>query len=199
MTGENMNRIIITLLLLAFVIFGVFGFFKRSEACSRFGEVNIRQTCMMAEYIVRATAVEYSEPPDNPDSRTSGIPASKVIFKIEEILKGDSLKGTIDLNGYLSNKDEFNDHPVPYNFVRQSGRAGSCYTNTYKQGAQFLLFLKSSDHVKWPGITTPFTVNIDPLAPVNEELHSPDDPWVYYIKGLIEGLKENSKTEKPSK
>jgi hypothetical protein len=73
---------------------------------------------------------------------------------------------------------------------------GSCFANTYKQGAQYLLFLKRSDRVKGPRITTKYSVNIDPLAPVNEQLHSPDDPRVYYVQGLIGGLKRTEKVNK---
>ncbi len=153
----------------------------------------------MAEYIVRATAVEYSQAPQNPGIHTTGVPDSKVSFRIEEVLKGESLKGTIELNGYLTDKDDFNDQPVPYNFVRRSGRAGSCFANTYKKGAQFLLFVKSSNNVNWPGVTTDLTVDIDALAPVNEQLHSPDDPWVYYVKGLVEGLNGPTSDEKTKK
>lgn len=183
-----MKRVVIILVSASIVIFGLLAFCKRTEACSRISPIVISQTCKMAEYIVRATAVEYSQPPQNPDIRTTGVPDSKVTFKIEEMLKGDSLTGSIVLNGYLSDKDDFNDHIVPYIFVRRGGRAGSCFANTYKQGAQFLLFMKRSDQV--------FTVNIDALAPVNEQLHTPDDPWMYYIKGLVEGLKEQRKIEK---
>jgi hypothetical protein len=197
--GKHMNRIIVTLFGALIVIISLLAFQERSEACSTDGPVKLARTCKAAEYIVRATAVEYAQPPQNPDIRTTGVPDSKVTFKIEEVLKGDSLTGSIVLNGYLSDKDDFNDHPVPYSFVRPGGRAGSCFANTYKQGAQFLLFLKKSNEVKWPAMTTVFTVDIDPLAPVNEQLHSSDDPWVFYVKGLIEGLRDLSKSKKTNK
>jgi hypothetical protein len=190
-----MNKIFAIMIFVITSVFVILASYIRSEACSRSRPINVRETCSMAGYIVRATAIEYLQPPKNPDIWTTGVPDSKITFKIEEILKGDSLKGSIILNGYLSNKDDFNDQAVPYSFVRRGGRSGSCFANTYKQGAQFLLFLKTSDQVNLHG-TTPFTVDIDALAPVNEQLHSSDDPWVYYVKGLLEGLKDPAKIGK---
>jgi len=185
-----MNKTLVVVSTIFGSIIILFLSYKLSEACTRSGPVIISHACEIAEYIVRATALVYSQPPTNPNLRTTGVPASKVAFRVEEILKGDSLGSPIEPNGYLTDKDDFNDHPVPYNFVRRNGRAGSCFANEYKQGAQYLLFLKSSSHVQWPGVTTSYTVDIDALAPVNEQLHSSDDPWVYYIKGLIAGLRQ---------
>ena len=169
---------------------------KLSIACSISGKVDVPSVCKSADFIVRALAVKYDKEPENNNLWTSGIPDSKVKFETEEILKGDSTPGIIMLNGYLNDKDDFNDHPIPYNFVRPGGRAGSCFANTYKQGAQYLLFLKRSNEVKWPAVTTPFTVDISALAPVNEQLHSESDPWIFYIKGLLKGLDQNSKPNK---
>jgi hypothetical protein len=153
--------------------------------------VDLRVTCTLADFIIRATALDYAQKPDDRNSRTTGVPESKVAFRIEELLKGENLKSKIVLNGYLSQVDDFNKQAVPYSQVRPSGQHGSCYANTYKQGAQFLLFVKRSQEVKGVHASTPFTVNIDPLAPVNEQLHSSDDPWVYYIKGLLHGLNQS--------
>ena len=194
-----MNKLNLFLLTTIVFTLGQLASYEQLEACSRSGPVILRQTCLIADYIVRATALEYSVPPHDPNSRTTGVPDSQVIFKIEEVLKGSSLTGSIILNGYLNEKDDYNDLSVPYALVRSGGRKGSCFANAYRQGAQFLLFLKKSDQVKLPDITTKYTVNIDALAPVNEQLHSPDDPWIYYIKGLVEGLKEAGKENKLGK
>src|SRR5258706_3306704 len=102
---------------------------------------------------------------------------------MEEVLRGKDRPPGIALNGYLSDTDDFNDVPVPYTFVRPNGRSGSCFAFTYKQGAQFLLFLKKTE--------TGYTPNISPLGPNNEQLRSADDPWLKWVK---EHLKE---TEKP--
>jgi hypothetical protein len=169
------------------------------DACSRSGPVVLGYTCQTAEYIIRATALQYSQAPKNPNTRTTGVPDSKVAFKVEEILKGDSLFSPIELNGYLTDDDDFNTLPVPYRFARPGAHKGSCYANQYKRGAQYLLFLKKATHVKSVRATTALTVNIDALAPVNEQLHSPHDPWMYYIKGVIEGLKVANTTNKVAK
>jgi len=185
---KTLNGLCISILATSLATMHLTVFHERSEACQRTGPVVVAHTCQIAVHIVRATAIEYVQSPSDPDVRTTGIPDSKVAFRVDEVLKGDSLTGLIVLHGYLNDKDDFNDHPVPYRIVRRGGRAGSCFANTYKQGAEFLLFLKRT--------ADGFTVNIDPLAPVNEQLHSSDDPWVYYIKGLIEGLKQLNKPQK---
>ncbi len=187
-----MHRVIPLLGILTALTFAQFSPIMDSRACSRSAPVDLRVTCSRADYIVRATAIDYDKKPSDPNLITSGVPDSKVTLKVEELLKGDGLGGKIVLNGYLGEQDDFNDHAVPYTFVRPGGRHGSCFANTYKQGAQYLLLLKNSDSVKWVHATTRFTVNIDPLAPVNEQLHSPDDPWVYYIKGVLFGMRHTT-------
>jgi len=169
---------------------------KYSIACSTSGKVSVANTCASADLIVRVLAVKYDKEPENKSVITTGVPDSKVEFEIKEILKGDNIQGSIILNGYLTDKDDFNDRPVPYDFVRPGGRYGSCFANTYKQGAQYLLFLKRSSEVKWPSVTTKFTVNFSPLAPVNEQLHSESDPWIFYISGLLAGLERSNKPNK---
>jgi hypothetical protein len=37
---------------------------------------------------------------------------------------------------------------------------------------------------------------IDQLATVNEKLHSSNDPWVCYIKGLLKRLEDSRSTKK---
>lgn len=158
---------------------GSWSFTNSAAACSRIGPVVVSTTCMMATYIVRAQAVEYKKKSQY-SWLTNGETDAVVEFKVLEVLKGDSLSNEIELHGYLNEKDDFNDHPVPYRFVRRNGRSGSCYANTYKRNAEYLLFMKKTEDG--------FTVDIDPLAPVNEQLHSSEDPWVYYIKGLLKGI-----------
>ena len=77
--------------------------------------------------------------------------------------------------GYLVDTDDFNDQKPPYSFVRPNGRHGSCYANSYKTGAQFLLMLKKSKDGN-------LTVNWYPLGPVNEQLHSESDEWLDWVR-----------------
>src|SRR5204863_6945281 len=113
-------------------------------------------------------AVEYAIPPGDANAWTTGEPDSQVRFKIVEIVRGDDVPTAIELPGYLSKRDDFNDHEPPYNFLRSNGRAGSCFANTYRAQAQFLLFLKKRNGN--------YTVNWYALGPVNEQLRSDQDP-----------------------
>jgi hypothetical protein len=130
-----------------------------------------------AEIIVRATADEYVKAPVG-DLRHLNEPSdSEIEFSIKEILKGETVPSTIILNGYLTARDDFNDRPVPYDFVRPGGRGGSCSAYEYTQGAEFLLFLKKVDGR--------LTIRWYALAPTNEQLHSVDDPWIGWVKAQL--------------
>jgi len=126
-----------------------------------------------AKVIVRAKALEYAARPD-PNMRTTGVPAAKIRFQVIETIRGP-VPSDLVLPGYLSDTDDFNDQPSPYNFVRPGGRQGSCFANTYRSGAQFLLFLVKTK-------TGEFTVDWYPLGPVNEQLHAGDDPWLRWVR-----------------
>jgi len=88
-------------------------------------------------------------------------------------------------NPYLVCTDDFNDKPAPYTFVRPGGRTGSCFANTYRRDAQYLLFLKKPKAGE-------FTVNWTALAPVNEQLRSGEDPWLVWVREQANKLKSNS-------
>ncbi len=135
-----------------------------------------------AEMIVRATAIRYVKAPGG-NIRTLGEPGdAEIEFRVEETLRGENIPSIIILNGYLTDKDDFNDRPVPYDFVRRGGRGGSCSAYEYKQGAEFLLFLKRVD--------SKLTIRWYALAPTNEQLRSADDPWIIWVK---EQLKSSEK------
>ncbi len=107
-------------------------------ACSRRVPFSFNEL-FVADVIVRATAVKYIVSPD-PKVRPAFVPDSTVEFKVEEVLKGEDVAGSIVLRGYLTDRDDYNDVPVPYTFVRPGGRRGNCVADEYKQSAQFLLF-----------------------------------------------------------
>ena len=154
-----------------------------AKACSRGGPFTFSELFDNAAVIVRATAVEYAKPPNDPNIMTTGEPDSTIQFKVEEVIRGNGVPDNILLNGYLSDRDDYNEMPVPYTFVRPNGRSGSCFANTYKQGAQFLLFLKKMDKG--------YTPNISALGPTNEQLRSENDPWLQWVKDHLRT------TEKP--
>jgi hypothetical protein len=128
-----------------------------------------------ADVIVRAVASEYEVPPANPADWTSGVPDSVVKFDIVEVLRGNA-PPSLTLHGYLTQRDDYNDKEPPYTFVRPAGRAGSCFANSYRQGAEYLLFLKRTNG------TEELTVNWAALAPVNEQLHGDKDPWLSWVR-----------------
>ena len=140
-----------------------------------------------AEIIVRATAVEYVKSPVG-DLRQLNEPGdAEIDFRVNEILKGQAVQSAIILNGYLTARNDFNDRPVPYDFVRPGGRGGSCSAYEYMQGAEFLLFLKN--------VNGRLTIRWYALAPTNEQLHSADDPWVVWVK---EQLKSTESKKSPA-
>lgn len=135
-----------------------------------------------AEVVLRATAIKYSRHPSG-DIRALHPPIDvEIEFKVEEVLKGKNVLTSLILNGYLTDTDDYNDRPVPYNFVRKTGRGGSCFAYEYKQGAEFLLFLVEKDGK--------FTLQPYALAPVNEQLRN-NDKWLIWVKNELQTTKEN--------
>jgi hypothetical protein len=135
-----------------------------------------------ADVIVRATADSYDKAPEG-NIQTTGIPESTIKFKVAETLKGE-ISELILINGYLTDKDDYNDVSVPYRFVRKGGRSGSCFANSYKEGADFLLFLKKRDGK--------LTVYWRALAPVNEQLRSNDDEWLLWVKNQLKTTQDKA-------
>ena len=149
--------------------------------CSRLTPVSSVEIVKEADVIVRAIAERYDVAPKNPNVWTTGVPDSTVHFDVLEVIRGDA-RTDLTLPGYLSDRDDFNDHPSPYNFVRPGGRAGSCIANTYRSGAQFLLLLKKEQSGE-------LTVNWYGLGPVNEQLHSTNDPWLLWVRAEAQKAK----------
>lgn len=150
------------------------------KACSRAHPFRLNEL-FSADFIVRATAIKFIVTPDS-KTMTTGVPESTIEFKVEETIWGVDVPATIVLHGYLTDRDDFNDVPLPYRFVRPGGRAGSCIANSYKKGAQFLLFLKRSPSYM---STTGYTTNISALGPTNEQIRGADDPWVRWVKAYL--------------
>lgn len=149
---------------------------ENAKACSRVGAFTFSELFGNADVIVRATAVKYDRDSGNTSMRSSE-PDSTIEFKVEEILRGKDVPDIVVLNGYLTNQDDYNEVPVPYTFVRPGGRMGNCFAFQYKQGAQFLLFLKKVDNK--------YTSNISALGPSNEQLRSKDDPWLRWVQDQL--------------
>jgi hypothetical protein len=154
--------------------------------CQRADPVSSVDVVRQADLILRVLALEYAIVPRNLNERTTGEPDSRVRFKVLEVIRGGEQSELI-LPGYLTETDDFNDQPSPYNFVRPTGRHGSCFANSYRVGAQFLLLLKRSPSGE-P------TVNWYALGPTNEQLHSPRDPWLHWVKEQVQ--KQSARTRK---
>jgi len=141
-----------------------------------------------AEVIVRAEAQQYVDEPPRSDLRYLNEPTDATIsFKVGETLKGTSVPKEIILNGYLTDTDDFNEGEIPYDFVGRSG-GGSCSAYEYKQGAEFLLFLRK--------INGKYTVRWYPLAPTNEQLRSVDDKWLNWVRHYLKASR-NKTSVKP--
>jgi hypothetical protein len=139
-------------------------------ACQRISEVVPENDVRDAELIVRVTAVEYDQQPRDSNEYTLGT----VHFRVAELIKGRHAPTDLTLPGKFDPADDFNDQPAPYHFVRPTGRWGSCYSDRYRRGASYLLFLKTRDGA--------WTTHWDALAPLNEQLHGKDDPWVVWVR-----------------
>ncbi len=156
------------------MILGAALFTTEGHTCTVSGIISNVDMVTAADTVVRARAVEYASPPSDPHTWTTGVPDSRVRFKVIEIIRGQRISDLV-LPGYLVHTDDFNDQRPPYTFVRPGGRSGSCFANSYRDDAQFLLFLKKTKAGE-------FTVNWAALAPVNEQLHSADDPWLLWVR-----------------
>jgi hypothetical protein len=137
-------------------------------ACKRTGAIVPENDVRNAEMIVRVTALDYDKQP--PDDHTLGT----VRFRVEEVIKGRREAADLTLPARLDGSDDFNDVPVPYHLVRPSGRTGNCGSDQYRRGASYLLLLKSN--------TGAWTPHWDALAPLNEQIHGKDDPWVVWVR-----------------
>ena len=152
-----------------------------ASACgSASRETDPRILVQNTEAIVRATAVGYGE------SSPAGSRIRFIEFRVEEVLKGKGAPDTFLIRGVLTGKDDFNDRPVPYDYVRPMGRGGSCAAYHYKEGAEFLLFLKrhapdEEDSRQW-GEVTPYWAS---MAATNEQLRSSDDAWLLWVKNQL--------------
>jgi hypothetical protein len=93
-------------------------------------------------------------------------------FSVLDTLKG-SKQARLIVKGRVTDADDPNDRPVPYDFVRPGGRHGNCFAEEYRHGRQYLLFLKGS---------TPYWAA---LSPVNEQVSGEDDSWVRWVRDTL--------------
>src|SRR5512147_1934857 len=89
-------------------------------ACERNSPVSASEMIRDADAIVRVRASEYVTPPAGPNVITAGgVPAeSRIRFSVLEVIRGRGIQKEIIFPGFLSDRDDFNDHAPPYVFVR---------------------------------------------------------------------------------
>jgi hypothetical protein len=152
--------------------------------CTRVGPVPEAQLLVrQAQAIVRVRAVATSV-----QAGQAGVMAgnrTQVRFDVLEVLKGTVASDVVEFNGTLTNADDPNDRPVPYDFIRPGGRRGNCFALAYKAAAEYLLLLRRSEHASFaqPEILTPYW---SALAPTNEQLMlGENDPWIAWVRQAI--------------
>jgi hypothetical protein len=137
---------------------------------------DIRAFADSADVIIRARAVRLT-PREVPPSLFS-YPNTQVHFEVLEILKGNSVPKEVAIAGAFVDRDDFNRSVEPYRLVRAAGRHGDCFATEYRPNAEYLLLLRRN-----AGVLTPYWA---PLAPLNEQIQGPDDPWVRWIRTEIQ-------------
>ena len=106
----------------------------------------------------------------------------KVSFSILEVLKGRLAASTIEFNGLLSDRDDRNERPVPYDFIRPGGRGGNCFALHYRIGAEYLLLLQRTPP---DNELTPYWAA---LSPTNEQLiDRARDAWLVWVRRQLRG------------
>ena len=135
-----------------------------------------------AEIIVRVRA----EGPAATMARVGILPGgtTQVRLRVLEVLKGTFPTITIEIAGSLSEQDDPNDRPVPYDVVRAGGRHGNCFAIDYRQGAEYLLMLARASHPAYaaPDDLTPYWA---PLAAANERKFGAEDRWLVWVRNAV--------------
>jgi hypothetical protein len=153
--------------------------------CSRSTPVSNVEMIQRADVIVRAVAENYVVPSEKSNLVGTSMPESTIRFKVLEVILGEIPDEFVVLHGTLVDRDDFNDHSSPYSFVRPGGRNGNCVALSYRLKAQFILVLKKNGH----GELTPYWYA---LGPVNEQLHSADDPWLLWVRKEADKKRKSS-------
>jgi len=163
------------IVLLFCVVFG--RYILSIQSCSVGKLIQPTELVDNSNFIVRAKAINYTT---SSNYGNLSITDSKIRFRIREVLKNSDNRRVprpIIINGYLTQKDNFNDAELPYLLGRSDEYNSLCFAYTYKQNAEYLLFLNDKN--------SPYDEMY--LAPVNEQLHLPTntDPWYQWVKNQL--------------
>jgi hypothetical protein len=131
-----------------------------------------------AEVVVRAVAVGSTTP-----GRTlKAWDSDTLAFAVVEVLAGTDVPDTLRFHGLVADWDDFQEGPVPYLSHRLRYSEGSCTTAFYRIGAEYLLLLRRvPGNPRLAGLTPYWTI----LAPTNEQLRGPDDPWLAWVRAQL--------------
>ena len=81
----------------------------------------------------------------------------------------------------MTDRDDRNDRPVPYDFIRPGGRGGNCFALAYRAGADYLLFLRHSERPS-DGQPNELTPVLGASKPTNEQLiGGTTDAWFVWV------------------
>lgn len=131
-----------------------------------------------AEVVVRAVAVGSA----TPGRKLKAWDSDTLAFEVREVLKGENVSDTIYFHGVVIEHDDFQEGPVPYLSHRTLYAAGACINAFYRIGAEYLLLLgRVPRNPRLQGLTPYWTI----LAPTNEQLRGPDDPWLLWVREQI--------------
>lgn len=134
----------------------------------RYTEGQIRQFIRETDAVVRAVAVD----------SIAALPYEYrgwIRFRPLEILRGPFPNREFWLQGSLVDRDDFNEDPVPYRVVRPAGQRGDCFASEYRLDREYLFLLKRDTG----GLLTAWWA---PLAPLNEQISGPGDPWLRWVR-----------------
>jgi len=119
-------------LLIVWIVAGVAG---PAWPCSVVGPLPSAEALVRdAEVVARVRAQGLSSTPGRPGVMAES--PTQVRFEVLDILKGSLPSATIEFNGSLKERDDRNDRPVPYDFIRPGGRGGNCFALEYRPGAE---------------------------------------------------------------
>jgi hypothetical protein len=150
-----------------------------ADACTRLRTVPPEELVTTADAIYHVKAMQYVPGKSKSQDLVRPWASTIVRFSVVESLKGP--KATVlSVHGELVAKDDPNDQTPPYTFVRPGGRRGNCYADTYRRGADYLLFIKGGKPY-W-----------SPLAPTTEQLFGANDPWLQWVKSIIKAQRPNN-------
>lgn len=121
----------------------------------------------------RRSAVWGYPPPEGMPWPTVGT----VEFQVLEVIKGSYSHSKLELEGQTDRYQGNNRGVVPYREVRPGGH-GMCHARDYEDGVEFLLVMRDG---------TPYWAA---LAPTNEAVSGEHDPWVMWVRGVVEGLEQ---------